>query len=543
MTLRWYQSEALDNLDNGWVAGHKCQVLRMGTGTGKSKTGAHAVKDFAGASLMMAHRGEIVAQLALALAREGVRHRVIGPDSLSRLVRAYQIDEMGRHFVDSSAKCAVASVQTMASLKGENHYLRQIGFVVADEFHHFTRNGQFGKVLEMFSPEARILGPTACTQRTDGKGLARHADGYADFMVLGPDESVMKEQGFLCPYRIFVPPTTFDRAALHLNAAGEFKADEVKAQAKGSSIFGDAVEHYVANTPGKLALQFCDSLDNAILATQKMKAAGVASEVLSGKTDPGLRRNILKRFAKREITHISSVSLIDEGFDCPAVEVVLDTAATTSLNRFRQRFGRCWRPAPGKTAYYFDFVGNVRQHGLPDSPRVWSLERRERRNSSGPDDTVPVRVCIKCTSAYPAIKSKCPHCQTVHVPQSRSGPAQVDGVLAELDPAYVAQQLGVVAEADAPPKPYGDAKIDGRNRSLHWDRQQAQKKLRSLIALYGGWKMGAEGMEEAESDRTFFFRYRIDRMNAWALGTKETEKLAAWIEADLQAANIVEQTA
>ena len=175
MKLRWYQLEALDNLERGWSAGHLCQALRMGTGTGKSATSAAAIRDHSGGALMMAHRSEIVAQLALALAREGIHHRVIGQDALVRLCMAYQIDKLGTHFVRAGANVGVASVQTLARIKGEHAFLRQCTFVMCDEFHHYIRGGEFEKALAQFGPTTRFLGPTACTLRTDGKGLGRHA--------------------------------------------------------------------------------------------------------------------------------------------------------------------------------------------------------------------------------------------------------------------------------------------------------------------------------------------------------------------------------
>ncbi len=550
MKLRWYQLEALDNLERGWSAGHLCQALRMGTGTGKSATSAAAIRDHSGGALMMAHRSEIVAQLALALAREGIYHRVIGQDTLVRLCMAYQIDKLGTHFVRAGANVGVASVQTLARIKGEHAFLRQCTFVMCDEFHHYIRGGEFEKALAQFGPTTRFLGPTACTLRTAGKGLGRHASGIADALVLGPQESIMMQQGYLSPYKILMPPNDFHRDQIHLTAKGEFSPAEVKQEARRSTIFGDSVAHYCEHVPGSLALQFCDSIENAQLVVSKFRDAGVPAEVLSGKTEDGLRSRILKQFELRQVLVIASVALIDEGFDCPAVEVVLDTAATASLNRFRQRFGRGWRPAPGKVFRYFDFVGNVMQHGLPDAYREWTLNDRERASKSAPNDVEAVRTClnpgsplaadIPCQGVYPRFMSACPHCGFSPEPARRDGPEHVDGSLIELDEATRMAMLGEIARVDGPVYvPQGLARpAQIAVQRNHAARQMAQHTLRETLALWGGWKEH-RGMTTDEARKAFYDRYGIATYQAATLGASEAAALEERVRQELQARGII----
>lgn len=540
MTLRDYQHRALDDLDDGWTAGHTCQVLRMGTGTGKSKTAANAVREQTGGSLLMAHRGEIVGQLALALAREGVRHRVIGPDALTRLCMRMQLDDLGTHLVDGNSARCVASVQSLAALKGEAHYLSQMRLVVADEGHHYVRANAFGKVLAPFDARGvRILLPTATPARTDGAGLGRHADGYADHMVLGPSESDMMEQGWLCQYRIFRPPNNFHREQLHLGASKEFLAREVQAETKRSTIFGDAVEHYLMpRFKGMRALQFCDSIENATDLLQRYRDAGVAAELLTGKTHSDTRMRVIKRFASRQgVDVLISVDLIDEGFDCPGVELVLDTAPTTSLIRFRQRFGRGWRPDGDKVFHYLDFVGNVKQHGLPDAYRKWSLDRRERRSKGEPaEDVEPVKTCAnpECNAYYPGHLAACPFCKQAPVPVSRKGPEHVEGVLEELDPETRAAMLGEVARIDG-------AMEYGARPHLWLERQRAQKELRSTLELWGGWQTSL-GRTLAEGERRFWQRYGLARVAAMALGAREARELREHLLTELRDRGIIDAT-
>lgn len=595
MKLRYYQTDALDELDNGWVRGYQCQALRMGTGTGKSSTAAHAILDHGGGALMMAHRREIVAQLALALAYEGIRHRVIGPDTLMRACLALQVRKLGTHFIDPGARVGVASVQTLALIKGEHAFLNQVKLAVADEFHHYLRENQFGKAVYQLRSDIRLVGPTATPIRTDGRGLGRWADGFADHMVLGPPELQMKQEGYLCPYRIIAPQSGFHRDNLHLGPNGEFVSKETQAETKRSGILGDAVGHYLDYAAGKRGLSFTDSIENAVELCEKYRARGVPAEVLTGKTEDGLRTRVMERFERGEVLQIVNVGLIDEGVDVPAVEVVTDCAATTSLGRFRQRFGRAWRPAEGKDhMIYLDHVGNIDPslggHGLPDAPRTWSLNRRERATKGTPVDVEPTKTCanpdsvhvfmnwnspvpavgpestievryrdgalvridntpcdwaavaayrpiVPCASTYKALLPACPFCGFKPVPVRRDGPEFVDGRLIELDAATLARMMGDVAEVDSSfvPIPHGaTAIVAAARRNTHAARQVAQHGLREALRLWGGWKeTGPERLTTDQAQQAFYYRYKVDVLSACALSASDAAALEAKVRAEL----------
>lgn len=513
-----------------------------------SKTAAHALLDNSGGGLAMAHRREIVAQLSLALAREGVRHRVLGPPDLGRLCMQTQIEDLGTHFVAPGARVGVASTDSLAVIKGEEDFLRQVTLAVPDEFHHYLRENAYGKAINRLRPECRLLGPTATPARTDGKGLGEHADGFAQEIVHGPTEAKMMAEGFLCPYQIFVPPTSFNREALGLGASHEFKKEDVRRETQRSHIFGDAVKHYVSRVPGKTALAFVDSIESATDLCRDFRAAGVRAEALSGKTEVGLRTRTLRKFAHGEVDVIISVQLIDEGFDCPGVQVVLDLAATTSLIRYRQRFGRGWRPDARKDFFrYFDFVGNVGQHGLPEAYRKWTLDRRSARGKGEPSDHIPVRTCENaplCDLAYERVLPRCPYCGHEPVPAIRSGPDKVDGDLILLDEATRAAMLGQIAQIDgAASIPYGASyAIAGRLRNVQHAKQVAQQGLRYATALYGGWQASL-GRSDREGQRRFYHRYGIDLWSAWGLDDPvAAANLEEKIRLDLAANGIIDGT-
>lgn len=525
MQLRDYQHKLHDDIVSAWGQGHQNVMATLPTGGGKTVTYAHLVKEEHGAAIVLAHRAELVSQTSLALAREGVRHRIVGPPALVRLCVNAHIAELGTHYHEANAKTGVASVH---SVKGNEPWYDQVALWVHDEAHHVLRDNMFGRAVARFS-RARGLGVTATPGRTDGKGLGRHADGVFDTLVMGPSPAQLMGEGYLSRYKIFAPPSTFDRTAIPIAANGEFSSPALKDATRKSTVLGDTVSHYAKHAHGKSGLTFADSIDNAADIAARYRSVGVSAEVLTGKTPDALRANVIARFRDKRLMQIVSVALIDEGFDCPGVEVVSDAAATESLNRFMQRFGRGWRPEVGKEhMIYFDHVNNTLRHGLPDAPREWSLDRRDKR-ASKKSDAIPLRVCAnpECMQPYERIYKCCPHCGHHPEPASRSGPEFVDGDLLELDEATLARLRGEIARVDGDPIiPYGATpEVAGAVRKRHWQRQQGQAALRNMLAWWAGLEH-AQGHNESESFRRFYYRFGIDAANAQTLGSREAAELA-----------------
>lgn len=535
MQLRPYQHQLHDAIVEAWSAGHKNVLAVLPTGGGKTVTFSHIVREESGASVVLAHRAELVGQMSLALAREQVHHRVIGPPALIRLCVNAHVAELGRSFYDANAKTGVASVQSVTSHKDASNWFNQVALWVHDEAHHLLRENQFGKAVARFR-NARGLGVTATPGRADGRGLGRHADGLIDVMVMGPEPRWLIDQGFLSKYKIFAPPSNLDLSAVRVTAGGDYSPPELKVATQKSTVLGDTVNHYVKYASGKSGLTFADSVENAIDIATRFRESGVSAEVLTGKTPDALRANVIAKFKSRQVMQIVSVALIDEGFDCPGVEVVSDAAATQSFNRFAQRFGRGLRIMDGKShMIYLDHVGNVLRHGLPDARREWSLDRRERRSSSK-SDAIPMRVCInpECIQPYERVHKCCPYCGHYPPPPSRSGPEYVDGDLLELDEATLIALRGEIARIDSDPViPYGAApEVAGAVRKRHWERQQGQQALRNVIAWWAGLE-AAQGRGESESYRRFYHKFGVDVANAQTLNAREAGELAARVTVEL----------
>ena len=74
--LRYYQQDAVNGVNAQWDAGKKDVILVMPTGSGKTRTMAELVK-VDGIKVIQAHRKELVSQIAMAIAAQGLPHRFI----------------------------------------------------------------------------------------------------------------------------------------------------------------------------------------------------------------------------------------------------------------------------------------------------------------------------------------------------------------------------------------------------------------------------------------------------------------------------------
>ena len=330
---RDYQEDLSRGIRTAWAAGNRNVVAVLPTGGGKSFVAAREVSDFQGMSCVIAHRAELVTQLSVALAREAVRHRVVGPTTLQRAITAVHMEEFNRSFVDPGARTAVASVDSLVGLDPKTPWLSQIGLWVQDECHHVLADNKWGRACELF-PNAYGLGITATPTRADGKGLGRHADGVMDAMVVGPTMRELIERGFLTDYRVFAPPSDIDLSAVTTTDSGDFSPPKLREARRRSHITGDVVKHYLRIAPGKLGVTFEVDIDSATETAAAYRAAGVTAEVVSSKTPEALRRQVLRRFRSREVLQLVNVDLFGEGFDLPAIEVVSMARPTQSYSLY-----------------------------------------------------------------------------------------------------------------------------------------------------------------------------------------------------------------
>jgi len=525
MELRDYQFNLISDVCNAWQAGHKNVCMQLPTGGGKTVIFSSVIDMHDGRSIVIAHRVEILYQISLTLARNNIRHNIIAQDSTVREIVKLHMQEFNKRFYDDSAECTIASVDTLIKLDAK--WFDDITLVIQDEAHHVLKNNKWGKVASKFK-NAKGLYPTATPVRADGKGLGVQSDGIMNYLCQGPNMRELMNLGFLTDYKIYAPPSKLDLSSVPVGVAGDYSSAKLREAVHKARLMGDIVQHYLKLAKNKLGVTFAVDVQAATDIAKEFNANGVPAAVISAKTPALDRANLMRKFRDREILQLVNVDILGEGVDVPAIEVVSFARPTKSYALYAQQFGRALRPSQGKQhAIIIDHADNVRFHGLPNAPRAWTLDRREKKARSTPGDVMPVTTCFECFAVYEAYKSSCPFCDYVSIPESTRKIEHVGGDLVLLDIDVLQPILKEIDKiADVLHMPRGLSIIAQKSlRKKHEARRLAQSELKISIANF----MNENG-NNAEARKKFYYTFGVDMLTAQTKTAREMSELKILVD-------------
>lgn len=544
ITLRPDQADVKQSVYGHWNAGAQNVLAVMPTGAGKSIVTTDILLDGHNLNMkevVMAHRNELVGQMAMHTARRGIKHRIIGSKKTVSAIIQEQRAELGRSYVNPDANCAVGSVQTITARKDElKQWAAQIDRFTGDEGHHFLRDNTWGIAARMFT-NARGLLVTACPSRADGMGLGRDADGIVDAMVVGVRMRELIDTGSLADYEIACPESDMVVDDDDFAASGDLSHKKGRLASQSSHIVGDVVKEYCNRAIGRRAICFATDVETANDMSRRFNEVGIPSASVSAKSDDAYRREMIKRFKAGTIWVLVNVDLFDEGFDLPACDVVIMARPTGSLNKYLQMCGRAMRrdPAnPNKLALIIDHVSNWKRHGLPDKPQAWTLDRREKRAKKAPDpDDIPLTACRSCSRPYERALPACPYCGAEPpVPEGGARTLQqVDGDLVLLDRTMLAQ-LRAATELESP------AALQDRVTAAAgpiagkaaWNRQHekfaARERLDHAVAQWAAIRRSG-GEDDRSIHRRLYLAMGASLLEMQAADRKDMENYAQTIEA------------
>lgn len=533
------------------------------TGGGKTVLVGDITKKMDVPSCAIAHRQELVSQMALALNRERIPHGIIAPKAVVHQIVTLEHESHGYSDYRYQSHVRVAGVDTLGNHDKTDRWLSQVGLVIQDEGHHVLADNKWGKAMGLF-PNARGLFPTAHAVRADGAGLGRTADGLVDRLVVGPSCRELIDRGFLTDYRLLCPATDIDFSHVAIGSTGDYSQPQLRAATHGSNrIVGDVVKHYLGYAAGKLGVTFAVDIEAAKQLAAGYRAAGVPAEIITGKTPITVRGQLMRRFRARQILQLVSVDCLGEGVDVPAIEVISMVRKTASFQLYAQQFGRSLRPmiedgifsrwgeytdaercayiaaSMKPKAIVIDHVGNCMYHGLPDVPQEYSLNRRESGRSKS--FVSKLRTCEECLMPYERFLLCCPQCAAPYIIADRGSPEAVEGDLIELDPAVLAQLRGVIAKNDRPAFMPVAAGAEARKNILaaHHARYNAQQTLREALAIWGAWWEQVKKAHRREAQKRFYLTFGIDVMTAQTLPAAEAEALENRVREQLARLNVV----
>jgi DNA repair protein RadD len=384
IVLRPDQAELKAGIYRHWNEGDRNVLAVLPTGGGKSVIVSDIVLDrhhMGATQCVIAHRTELVGQMSLHVARRGIKHRIIAPKAVvGQIMAEHRREFAGRSFINPDANCSVAGVDTLLARADDlRPWCEQVDDWTIDEAHHVLKQNKWGRAAALF-PRARGLGVTATPSRADGMGLGAHHDGVFNAMVVGPDMRTLIDIGALTDYEIAIPESDFEISENDLAPSGDWSSKKMREASKRSHIVGDVVQQYVFRAYGKRFICFATDVETAGEIAQRFNDCGIMVAAVSAVTPGNVRDEYIRRFRAGQLWGLVNVDLFGEGFDVPAVEVVIMARPTASLAVYMQQFGRALRVLAGKAyGLVIDHVSNWKRHGFPDKPHYWTLDRRDKR--------------------------------------------------------------------------------------------------------------------------------------------------------------------
>jgi len=352
MRLREYQENGILLVKDEMRKGNKRIVLYAPTGAGKSAM-ASAILKMAMAKgkkvAFLVNRKALVHQFSLSLDRQGIKHGVI----------------QGQNTWGLDKSVLVCTIQTVA-----RRGLSDVDFVIIDEGHAVPGSKEYREFIFGLGGKPVI----SLTATPFAKGMAKahpelgNQPLFQSLVVVSTIKELIK-QGYLVDCDIFSPSEPdLNGVKMQKNAFGEtdYSEKELGAAVDKPDLIGDIVSHWLKLGKGKQTVVFATNISHSKHIVDQFVAAGVRAEHIDGYMEDHERDPIAKRFESGETTVISNVSVLKEGWDVPACEVMVLARPTRSLTVWIQMAGRILRPAEGKErALILDHSGSVHRMGYP----------------------------------------------------------------------------------------------------------------------------------------------------------------------------------
>lgn len=343
LELRTYQEEALDSLEKLRDNNETIALLCHATGTGKTVTAVSDAKKFNGRTLFIAHTTEIVKQTK-------IKFEELWPEAPSGLYMGEQ--------KETEKQVICASIQSIA-LNLDKFKEDEFDYIIIDEAHHAAAE-TYQNVLGYFKPKF-TLGLTATPERTDDINILEVFKNTAHKL----DIKTAVEMGALAPVRCIRIRTNIDLTRVKYNSLSYNVRDlesKIYVPERNSLI----VKTYLKYVKDKKTVVFCASIKHAEELARMFREAGLEAKAVFGAMKKIERVDVLNDFQDGKIKVLCACDLLNEGWDCPSIEVLFMARPTMSKLIFTQQLGRGMRNSPGKEfLMVFDFVDNASAYNAP----------------------------------------------------------------------------------------------------------------------------------------------------------------------------------
>lgn len=338
MILRPRQIGAVEGVFEQWKTVSSTLGVAA-TGFGKTQIFCEIVKRVAPARcLILCHRTELVDQAVKRLKSFGMEAEI------------EKAELHASHSLWNRAPVVVATPQTLFSGKeGHERMMRflpkDFGYLIVDEAHRYVAP-TYLKVINYFrqNENLKVLGVTATPDRLDCEALSKIFESVA-FDVEICD---LIDDGWLVPIKQqMVKIEGLDFSACRTTAGDLNGSDLIAVMEQEKNLHGVA-SATLDIAKDQRTLVFAAGVKQAeILSEIFNRHRSDCSNVISAKTHPQIRKEMLESFATGKTQIMVNVGVLIEGYDNPNIQAVVSAAPTKSRSKYAQLVGRGTRPLDG----------------------------------------------------------------------------------------------------------------------------------------------------------------------------------------------------
>nr|WP_141839446.1 DEAD/DEAH box helicase [Herbaspirillum sp. SJZ107] len=397
LTLRPYQSAAVQNLRLALAGGIVREMLCSPTGSGKTEMGMALVRGVQAKRkrvIFLCNRVHLVEQTSRRFTKAGITHGIIQGENTARVYESV----------------LVGSIQTIA-----RRGMPEVDLILIDEAHTVAGSKEYRAVIAA-AKGIPVIGLSATPY---ARGLGKHYDELGgplfEHMTVAATIPDLIEAGYLVDCDVYAPSEpdmTGIKQARNAFGDMDYTDADVGRAANKPELVGDIVTHWLRLARGTPTVCFAANIAHSKHIVERFHAAGVAAEHIDCYTDEEERRAILARVETGETMVISNVGILAEGWDFPACRTLILARPTRSLIRYIQMAGRVLRPHASKDrALILDHSGSVVRLGFPTEEFPLELDDGTPRDAKGGQDEREKPLPKACSScSYVKTVHKCPVC-------------------------------------------------------------------------------------------------------------------------------------
>ncbi|MCI8473972.1 MAG: DEAD/DEAH box helicase [Oscillospiraceae bacterium] len=346
LELKGHQIAALKSLEEMRSNSETIALLYHATGTGKTVTAVMDAKRCGGRTLFLAHTQELVNQAT---------------ETFRKLWPGVAVGRYMESIKQPNAHVVCGSVQSVA-LHLDSFKDNAFDYLIVDEAHHAAAD-TYQKVLSYFKP-AFTLGLTATPERTDDNTVILDIFKNTAHKL---DIQTAVEIGELVPVRCIRIHTNIDLSKVRFNSV-QYNIRDLESKIYVPERNRLIVDTWLQYVRDKRTVVFCASVKHAEQIAELFRGAGIQAVSVSGGMKQSERKEFQDKFVNREIQVLCACDLLNEGWDCPEIEVLFMARPTMSKVLYTQQLGRGMRLCEGKESLMvFDFVDNASQYNMSQS--------------------------------------------------------------------------------------------------------------------------------------------------------------------------------